>query len=178
MCHSIACEQGGEEFSWSLPNSLRDLEHVPTNEAVKKHVRKHNSGSDVEGGTHLLAGVREMVADVTSNDDAVVSVKGVVDSVLRFQGIILTHRDDLKACTDRLAAKVSSILDPSEGVNERGDSPGALESPTRQQQVGAALTQHANPLHVDQPVESKGPVKKKTSSLLADTSRQDSIDLQ
>eukprot|EP01045_Picozoa_sp_COSAG04_P006138 COSAG04_NODE_298_length_17490_cov_10.214249_3_plen_172_part_00 len=100
----IACEEDGTDFSWGLPKTLRDLEHEPTLTAIKKHLRKHPSSADVEAGTDLVDGVRELVADVSggdgaSPDDALVSVSGVVNAMLRFQGILLTDRSDLNATT-------------------------------------------------------------------------------
>jgi hypothetical protein len=41
-----------------------------------------------------------------------------VNTILRFEGIILTNRNDLRACTDRIADKVSEILDPT-GANDQ-----------------------------------------------------------
>ena len=118
----IACEQGGGEFSWTLPETLSNKEHEPTTDAVKKHLRKHSSANEVESGSHVLDGVRDMVADVTSDVAATVSVTGVVQTMMRFQGIVLTDRDNLTSCVERIAEKVSGILDPS---NDEPGSPSA-----------------------------------------------------
>jgi hypothetical protein len=108
----IACDEDGNEFSWGLPKTLRELEHQPTLTAAMKHLRKHPSSADLDAGGNLLDKVREMVADVSTDDaaEAGVSVSGVVAAVLRFQGILLTDRADLKTCTDRIFGCAARIL--------------------------------------------------------------------
>ena len=130
MCHHllvqiIACDEDGNEFSWGLPKTLRELEHEPTLTAAKKHLRKHPSSADIDAGHSLLDKVREMVADVSTNDTAEtgVSVSGVVAAVLRFQGILLTDRTDLKACTDRIFSCAARILNQG-GADEDEDGQG------------------------------------------------------
>ena len=110
----IACDEGGNEFRWNLPKALSHEEHEPTINAVKKHLRKHETSEDAD----LLAGVREIVRDVSTNkDDCVdagvstfVSTKGVADALMKFQGIILTDRTDIVDPVDRIFDKVSTLL--------------------------------------------------------------------
>lgn len=115
----IACDEDGNEFKWNLPKSLSNEEHEPTINAVKKHLRKHETSEDAD----LLSGVREIVRDVSTNDDdgdgdgnkgggggRSVSTKGVADALMRFQGIILTDRADITDPAERIFNKVSTIL--------------------------------------------------------------------
>ena len=97
----------------------------PTLTAAMKHLRKHPSSDDIDAGAKLLDKVHEMVADVSTNDTAEtgVSVSGVVAAVLRFQGILLTDRTDLKACTDRIFSCAARILNQG-GADEDEDGQG------------------------------------------------------
>ena len=121
----IAGDADGTDFSWGLPAALRELEHEPSLTAAKKHLRKHPSSDDIDAGANLLDKVHAMVADVSTNDTAEtgVSVSGVVAAVLRFQGILLTDRTDLKACTDRIFSCAARILNQG-GADEDEDGQG------------------------------------------------------
>eukprot|EP01047_Picozoa_sp_COSAG01_P115405 COSAG01_NODE_44060_length_423_cov_0.574074_1_plen_95_part_00 len=56
-----------------------------------------------------------MVADVCAEDtQGDISVSGVLQAVLRYQGIVLSDRNDLSACTQRIFAKVDGILDKND----------------------------------------------------------------
>ena len=99
----IACDEGNHNFNWHLPKTLSNDEHSPTINAVKKHLRKHETSEDT---IDLLAGAREIVRDVSTADETdggsggveaadnagPVSTKGVADALMRFQGIILSDR--------------------------------------------------------------------------------------
>ena len=114
----IACDEDGNEFKWHLPKSLSNDEHEPTINAAKKHLRKHETSDGVD----VLAGAREIIRDVSTSDDGStdadggrpknlqVSTKGVVDALMRFQGIILTDRTDIADPVDRIFDKVSTLL--------------------------------------------------------------------
>ena len=110
----IACSEDGSEFAWGLPKTLSDAEHEPTLTATKKHLRRHPSSLYLPSESTMLTGVSRMVHDVTNSVDneqeAQVSVSGVISAVLRFQGILLTDRNDLKTCSERIFNKATALL--------------------------------------------------------------------
>ena len=109
-----------------MPKTLRELQHEPTLTAAKKHLRKHPSSADMDAGAQLLDKVREMVADVSTDDaaEAGVSISGVVAAVLRFQGILLTDRADLKTCTERIFGCAARILNRGGTDDDNDDGAG------------------------------------------------------
>jgi hypothetical protein len=125
----IACSEDGSSFSWGLPKGLSNDQHEPTLTATKKHLRGHPSSEYLPAGSTMLTGVSEMVADVTNAKDGQeghVSVSGTVAAVLRFQGILLTDRDDLSSCRERIFKKVTDLLNTG-GQNGETDVVGAAE---------------------------------------------------
>ena len=80
----------------------------------------------------MLDKVREMVADVSTDDAAKagVSVSGVVATVLRFQGILLTDRTDLKGCTDRIFGCAARILNRGGAGDDGGTEEEAAATST------------------------------------------------
>lgn len=128
----IACDDDGSEFSWVLPSTLCDSEHGPTLTATKKHLNDHPSSNNIANSLHVLDGARGIIADVKAEDESAgqaVSVAGVVSALLRFQGIILTDRDDLAPCTDRIFSKVSSILNRGTMDGNDGDDVAVEQNP-------------------------------------------------
>ena len=78
---------------------LKNQEHKPTLSAARKHLA-------VEGQTTV-----EELMGATLREANGVSVKGLVATIMRFQGIIiLTDRADTRQCVDRIEAKCSAIL--------------------------------------------------------------------
>jgi hypothetical protein len=110
----IACSEDGAGFSWGLPKTLSEDEHEPTLTATKKHLRRHPSSIYLPADATMLSGVSGMVHDVTNSTDdqqeAQVSVAGVISAVLRFQGILLTDRNDLGTCSERIFNKATTLL--------------------------------------------------------------------
>jgi hypothetical protein len=110
----IACDDSGEEFSWSLPKELSELPHDPTIAATKMHLLKLPSSRDLASESNLLDGVAETVSEVMQGGavagEGKVSVAGVVAAILRFQGVLLADRTDMDKCTSRIFQKVTDIL--------------------------------------------------------------------
>jgi hypothetical protein len=106
----IACDDSGEEFSWGLPKELSNEQHEPTVAATKMHLLKVPSSLDCASESNLLDGVAQTVSEVMQDSIAGVSVAGVVNAILRYQGVLLTDRADLAKCTGRIFEKVSDIL--------------------------------------------------------------------
>jgi hypothetical protein len=143
----IACDETGNEFSWALPKDLEHLEHTATVESAKKHLRRHVSAGDVAPGRKVLSGVRDMVVDVTNDKDAVVSVKGVVDAVLRFQGILLMSRSDTAMCAERIARKVSTLLDRGGAIDGDDGEVGAAADEGGGEEEHSSSMRITNPIH-------------------------------
>jgi hypothetical protein len=118
----IACDDEGNAFSFSLPKSLSSREHVATTTACKKHLLKLPSSQELASESELLMRTAGVVADVCSDDTQdEVTVSGVLQAVLRYQGILLSDRSDLSACTRRIFAKIEAIL--GKGDDNSGDTP-------------------------------------------------------
>jgi hypothetical protein len=118
----IACDDEGNAFSFSLPKSLSSREHVATTTACKKHLLKLPSSQELASESELLMLTAGVVADVCSDDTQdEVTVSGVLQAVLRYQGILLSDRSDLSACTRRIFAKIEAIL--GKGDDNSGDTP-------------------------------------------------------
>jgi hypothetical protein len=124
------------EFAWGLPKELSQREHVATTNAAKKHLRDHPSSDSIIDDTNLLDGAAKLVSSVTNDRDTQgeVTVAGVVNAVLRFQGVKMDSRTNMQQATDRISAKVSRIINESGASGERAGE-GDGEAP---QGAGAA----------------------------------------
>ena len=125
----IACSEDGSSFSWGLSKDLSNDQHEPTLTATKKHLRGHPSTEYLPASSTLLTGVTEMVADVTDGSDGRdghISVSGIVAAVLRFQGVLITDRNDLSTCRERIFKKVTDLLNTG-GHKEEPDAKGVAE---------------------------------------------------
>jgi hypothetical protein len=100
------------DFDWGLPKELSAEEHMPTTAAAKKHLREHPSSDSIISDLDLLEGAAKIVSSVTNDADTQeqVTVAGVVNAVLRFQGVKMSDRTSMEQATDRITAKVSAIL--------------------------------------------------------------------
>jgi hypothetical protein len=79
------------DWDWDLPKQLSTREHMPTTTAARKHLRNHPSSDSITNDLDLLAGAAKIVSSVTNDVDTEgeVTVAGVVNAVLRFQGIMM-----------------------------------------------------------------------------------------
>ena len=116
----------GNEFDWNLPNELPAQEHIPTVNAAKIHLRDHSSSDSIISDLDLLEGVTKIVSSVTTfatdaDTQGQVSVKGVVNAILRFQGVTMDDRTTTDQVTERITAKVSDILNA--GTIPKKDQP-------------------------------------------------------
>jgi hypothetical protein len=69
----------------------------------------------------LLTRTAAVVADVCSDDThGQVTVSGVLQAILRYQGILLSDRSDMSACTQRIFGAIERIL----GRGDDGDGDG------------------------------------------------------
>ena len=115
----------------ALPKTLSDDQHEPTITATKKHLRRHPSSLYLPAKSTVLTGVSDMVHDVTDAEDEQdtrISVSGTVAAVMRFQGIVITDRNDLGACCDRIFQKATDLL------NRGGTTDGGAEAAAADQQ--------------------------------------------
>lgn len=121
----IACSDDGTGFSWGLPKTLSTLEHEPTLTATKKHLRRHPSSLHLPANATMLSGVLDIVRDVTNIKEEQtmpqVSVSGIVAGILRFQGVLLTDRQDLDTCTQRIFKKATDLLNSGGGTDGDND---------------------------------------------------------
>ena len=112
----IVPSASGAEFEWELPKELSSREHTPTTSAAKKHLRDHQSSHSIVSDLDLLNGVSKIVSSVTNDTDTQgeVTVAGVINAILRFQGVLMSDRVSMEHATERISAKVASILNSSE----------------------------------------------------------------
>jgi hypothetical protein len=117
----IACDDEGNAFSFSLPKSLSNREHAATAAACRKHLLKLPSSQELASESDLLTRTAAVVADVCSDDThGQVTVSGVLQAILRYQGILLSDRSDMSACTQRIFGAIERIL----GRGDDGDGDG------------------------------------------------------
>eukprot|EP01047_Picozoa_sp_COSAG01_P013576 COSAG01_NODE_641_length_14573_cov_17.634637_9_plen_336_part_00 len=124
---------GGTAFNWELTKQLSALEHKPTVAAATTHMRNLSS-REVP-----LSGVSKLVSSVTNttDEDARLTVVGVVNAILRFQGVLMSDRDDLENVTERVRSKVTTILNAKGDVTMQEDSEEAAASEGEQQRADA-----------------------------------------
>lgn len=93
-----------EGFEWSLPKELSSREHIPTTTAAKKHLRDHPSSDSIASDLNLLNGASKMVSSVTNDTDTQgeVTVAGVVNAIMRFQGVMMEENSMQQVLTLRL----------------------------------------------------------------------------
>jgi hypothetical protein len=109
--HSITCDEEDVAFDWGMPAQLGRVEHAASANSAKKHLLKHPSSQDLDSQAQLLAGVAQIVADVSpESTDGKVTTAGVVDAIMRFQGVLLSSRQDIGTCTERIHEKIAQLV--------------------------------------------------------------------
>ena len=94
-----------------MPAKLGQDEHVATTNAAKKHLLNHPSSQDLDSQAQLLSGVAQIVADVSPKPtEGKVTTAGVVDAIMRFQGVLLSSRQDVGTCTERIFDKIVQLV--------------------------------------------------------------------
>jgi hypothetical protein len=85
-------DDGGDAFDWHLPKQLSQTEHAPTTSAARKHLIGHPSSVALAPDS-VMNGVSSIVASVSNSsiDDGQVPTDGVVNAILRFQGVIMSE---------------------------------------------------------------------------------------
>ena len=106
------------EFAWGLPKELSAREHTATTTAARKHLRDHPSSDSIIDDMDLLNGAAKIVSSVTNDTDTQgeVTVAGVVNAILRFQGVKMEDRINMEQATDRISAKVTAILNAGDST--------------------------------------------------------------
>jgi hypothetical protein len=121
----ISPNRDGSEFSWSLVDQLSDDTHLPTVSAVARQLREHESSAGLadhevlDGAVSILNDLGQSTGDANEKK---VSVKGIMASVLRFQGVRLSVRNDNESLRDTLTGlKMSEIVAraPDHGIDAR-----------------------------------------------------------
>jgi hypothetical protein len=128
----VIVPSGGDaaaEFAWGLPKELSSREHTAISSAAKKHLRDHPSSESIIDDMELLDGAAKIVSSVTNDTDiqGEVTVAGVVNAILRFQGVKMDDRIKMDQATDRISAKVSGILNAGGGAPEQEVGEASLE---------------------------------------------------
>lgn len=117
----VIVPSGGDaaaEFAWGLPKELSAREHTATTTAARKHLRDHPSSDSIIDDMDLLNGAAKIVSSVTNDTDTQgeVTVAGVVNAILRFQGVKMEDRINMEQATDRISAKVTAILNAGDST--------------------------------------------------------------
>lgn len=86
-------------------------EHLPTTSTARKHLFDFQPPESADSQDDLLQGAAKIVADVSPQQtDDKITVAGVVDAILRFQGVFLSARNDTEQCTAKILEKISSFV--------------------------------------------------------------------
>ena len=89
----IVHDEDGTEFSWSLTQRLANVEHKTTADICRQHLERENPLSTERPS---LQNAEDIVQEVSAGADTGVSVNGIVTSVLRYQGVIVPQRTEVR----------------------------------------------------------------------------------
>lgn len=89
----IVGDEDGTEFSWSLTQRLANMEHRLTADTCRQHLEREKPLSTDRPSLQSAA---DIVQEVSAGVDTGVSVNGIVTAVLRYQGVIVPDRAEVR----------------------------------------------------------------------------------
>jgi hypothetical protein len=89
----IVGDEGGKNFEWSLAQQLATDEHTTTADTCRQHLERERP---LSSDRPSLQNAADIVQEVSAGKDTGVSVGGIVTAVLRYQGIIVPERADVR----------------------------------------------------------------------------------